>query len=109
MTPNALINRLERLEFTCSECWDGTYQIKINRQISGLPERVARALSDKLTEVCKHIAEECRNEMVKKTVSQLEPSVQSFLRELGTAHNDVGNGDNVRAGSVGDNPSDPRD
>lgn len=109
MTSNALINRLEKLEFTCSECWDGTYQIKINRQISGIPERVAKALSEKLTEVCKHIAEECKNEMVKKTISQLDPGVQSFLRELGTASVAVGNCDTIRACCTGNNPTDPRD
>jgi hypothetical protein len=105
---NAVINRLERMEFVCTEEWGGTYQLKINRQVSGLPERVAKALSEKLTEVCKHIAEECRNELKKNTLGVAE-ALPLFSGELGTSHNDVGNGDSLRVSNPRYDNLDPRD
>jgi hypothetical protein len=104
VTPKAVISRLTKLEFACSECWDGSYQLKINRQISGLPERVARALSDKLNEVCQHIATNLRKEM---DVEQINLFGQEVSCEVGAAL--VDSGTDVTVGSSGIDHNDPRD
>ena len=48
MKPDGVVKRLERLSFEALPEWDGTYKIRINRSISGLPVEIAHGLTDAL-------------------------------------------------------------
>lgn len=63
MKPQALLNRLARLEFCATQQWDGSYQVRINRQISGLPERVAQMIALRLSQAVETIRLEINQEI----------------------------------------------
>ena len=50
MKPEAVLSRLEKLAFEAHEAWDGSYCLRINRQISGLPKQLAHDLTSALNE-----------------------------------------------------------
>ena len=47
MKPDGVVKRLERLSFEALPEWDGTYKIRINRSISGLPAEIAHGLTER--------------------------------------------------------------
>ena len=77
MTLQGVINRLERLSFEAKQSWDGSYTLRINRMISGLPESVAKNLTRRLNEAITIVRVELKKETEKH--EQLE------LPGLGTA------------------------
>ena len=101
MKPDGVVKRLERLSFEALPEWDGTYKIRINRSISGLPAEIAHGLTVALnlavTKVRLRIREETKPPEQLTLLEDTDASAvvgrihEALVGGLAAARNNLGN------------------
>ena len=108
MTLKSVLNRLSRLAFEAEQSWDESYQLKINRQFSGLPHRLAveltQALNEAVTRVRLKLKQEIDHDAGQTALDLGRPDTVSVHLDRGDSLSSSGSGH-----LVGNTGIDPRD